>query len=173
MGQRGPIPNRDNDLARARSRKGGEAQQPATRGRLLPVTIPDPDPDWSPVTMMAYRSLLSSGMSDFYQDSDWTYAWIVLSELDAYRSPVPLRRKDPETGKYEDVIDAETGEVVAYRKLSGQTFQAIMSALVSLGMTEGDRRRMRIELQEEKDSEASAELIAIDGYRQALEEGDD
>lgn len=151
----GPPPNRDSDLSRPRDRRGeagGNAGIPATKGELKPVNRPAPDPDWAPVAKMAYDSLITSGMADFYQDSDWAYAWIVLSELDVYRR----RGTDKDGNPY------------ATHKPSGQMFQAIMSAMVSLGMTEGDRRRMRIELEDPKPEEEPATVLAIADYRKDL-----
>lgn len=173
MGARGPIPNRDSDLARPRHRKGEAGAEPAARGTMRPVTIPEPDQRWSAVTRMAYDALLTSGMADFYQDSDWAMAWIALTELDAYQTPAPVMEKGPD-GKWQQVVDHETGELQFYRhhKVNGQAFSAILTALQPLGMTEGDRRRMRIELDAPKEPQRSAQLIAIDGYRDLLEEDD-
>lgn len=95
---------------------------------------------------------MESGIADFYQASDYAYAHIVFSELSVYR------RKG---------VNRETGEEYPTHKPSGQMFQAIMSALTSLGMTEGDRRRMRIEL-ESPAEESDAEILAIAEYEADL-----
>lgn len=148
----GPIPNRTSDLSRERDANRND-RTPVTKGTLRPTSRPAPDSEWGNVALMAYNSLITSGISDFYQDSDWAYAWIVLSELDVYR------RK----GKMTD------GTEYASHKPSGQMFAAIMSAMVSLGMTEGDRRRMRIELESPKE-ESDAEVLAIAEYANELED---
>lgn len=165
MGARGPVPNRDDDLARDRSRKGGESQA-ATRGVLREVGEHSPNLDWHPIALNAWRSLETSGMADFYQDSDWAYAYFVLDELSSYLTPGIDRAATEKATK-------EAGEPVTIRyperKLSGMSFTAIISAMTSLGMTEGDRRRMRVELEAPRE-EHDAQLIAIDGYKSALEE---
>lgn len=164
MGTRGPIPNRDADLARKRERKGSDTP-PASKGLMRDVLVPNPNPEWHEIVRTAWDALDSSGMADFYQNTDWAYAYIVLEELNAYLMPGIDRKASEQASK-------EAGEdvVVRYpeRRLSGMTFTAIMSALQSLGMTEGDRRRMRIELEAPKPEERSAQLIAIDGYRDLL-----
>jgi len=44
----------------------------------------------------------------------------------------------------------------------------LFSMMTSLGATEGDRRRMRIELEKPKELTKSASLTAIDGYKSKL-----
>jgi uncharacterized iron-regulated protein len=44
----------------------------------------------------------------------------------------------------------------------------ILQGMTSLGVTEGERRRMRIELEDPKENETSASLVAIDTYRAQL-----
>lgn len=154
MGDRGPLPNKDSDLARSRSRKGAEAQPAATMGVLRDVTIPDPDPEWGPVAHMLYESIKTSGIADFYQDSDWAFAFFVISEIDVYR------RKG---------VNKETGEEYPTHRPSGQMFAALAGAMTALGLTEGDRRRMRIELEKPKE-EHDAQLYAIDSYKADLDD---
>lgn len=170
----GPIPNREADLTRPRERRGksaGKAAKTATRGVLKPVHRPAPDPEWGKVAKMAYKALLTSGMADFYQDSDWATAWIVLSELDVYRTKGPIMVKDDVTGKMVQATDAD-GNPMTYptHRPSGQMFQAIMAALATLGMTEGERRRMKIELSEPVPDGPSASVTAIAAYQKELDE---
>jgi hypothetical protein len=44
----------------------------------------------------------------------------------------------------------------------------IMQSMTSLGVTEGERRRMRIELESPKELETPASVTAIDTYRAQL-----
>lgn len=150
MGTRGPIPNRTGDLSRERDANRDD-RPPVTKGTLRNTEPWPADPDWSEFVQRVYGSLVTSGIADFYQDSDYAYAHIVMSELDTYR------RK----GTDRDGVPYPT------HKPSGQMFQAIMSAVTSLGMTEGDRRRMRIEL-ESPAEESDAEVLAIASYEDML-----
>lgn len=136
----GPIPNRSENLSRARN--ADRADRPdLKKGELRPVRIPHPDPDWHPIATMVYKGLRSSGMADFYQNSDWAIAWSLCEDLSVYK---------------------KSG------KRSGQMLQVIYSTFSTLGISEGDRRRMRIEL-DEPEVESTASVTAIDEYKAALQ----
>lgn len=145
MGARGPVPNRSEDLARPRSRngvarEGGEI----TKGTMRPVANRlEPDENWHPIATHLYESMASSGQADFYQDSDWAMAWSPCDDLSYYKRST---------------------------KRSGQMLQTIYSAMERLLVTEGDRRRVRIELQEAPPEADSAAVIAIATYREELED---
>ncbi|AFU61987.1 hypothetical protein SEA_BROPLEASE_5 [Streptomyces phage BroPlease] len=140
MGARGPVPNREEDLARPRSRKGTD-QQPVTKGEMRPVKIPNADRDWHPIARRLWDSLKTSGQSDFYQNSDWAFAYSLCEDLSHYK---------------------KSG------KRSGQMLQTIYSAFERLLVAEGDRRRVRIELNEPEDEQDSAAVLAIADYKRDL-----
>lgn len=146
----GPIPNRSEDLARPRSRKGGDQHEP-TKGIAYAVTIPDADEDWHPIARMLWDSLALSGQSDYYQQSDWAFAYSLCEDLSQYKNPL---------------VNRETGEL--YFKRSGQMLQTIYSAMSNLLVTEADRRRVRIELEAPEPEKASAAVLAIADYQHAL-----
>ncbi|MFC0622829.1 phage terminase small subunit [Kribbella deserti] len=141
----GPIPNRENDLARPRHRKGSD-QTPVTKGRLRPTQAPDADPAWHPIATRLFESLSTSGQADFYQDSDWAFAYSLCDDLSYYKSG---------------------------NKRSGQMLQAILSAMDRLLVTEADRRRVRIELHEPEPDTTPAHLVAIADYKADLGVVDD
>ena len=152
------IPKRESELARPRERKGKD-QQSTVVGVRRQVNIPEADPDWHPIAKGLYESAKASGQSDFYQDSDWWSLWNLCEEISVYKNM---------GYKY---LDKETGEEVFVKKRSGQLFQAIMSNMASLLMTEGDRRRVRMELQEPPKEEVNLALVAkLDTYR-GVDEG--
>jgi hypothetical protein len=141
VGVRGPVPNRESDLARPRSRKGSEEQE-TKRGMMRPVRIPRADPDWHTAAKQLYESLKKSGQSDFYQQSDWAYAWALMDDFSHYKKA---------------------------GKRSAQMAQTLYSALGNLLVTEGDRRRVRIELQEPEPETTPASVLAIADYKRELE----
>lgn len=151
-GDRGPIPNRTEDLARPRERKGSDAL-PVTKGLLKPVTIPAADPEWHSIAKRIWDSMATSGQSDYYQDSDWALAYSLLDDLSIYKKPQVAR------------------DGTEYIKRSPEMLKAILSGLASLMLSEGDRRRVRLELQAPDDSGEDAALFAINDYRQELERG--
>jgi hypothetical protein len=151
IGMSGPIPNRSEDLARPRERKGKDIV-PVTKGQLRPVTrIPAADKNWHPIAKRLYNSLKTSGQSDFYQDSDWMLAYSICEDLSVYKSPSFNR-------------DGEE-----YFKRSGQMLQTIYSSMERLLVTEGDRRRVRIELSAPAPEGESATVLAIAAYRADLD----
>ena len=149
IGSRGPIPNRESDLARPRERKGSDVQS-VTKGTLKPVTIPEADENWHPIAKRMWDSLATSGQADFYQDSDWATAYMLMDNLSIYSQPRVDR------------------DGIEYHKRSPEMFKAILSGLASLMVTEGDRRRLRLELSAPDDGEGDAALYAIEDYKQEL-----
>ncbi|AKY03315.1 minor tail protein [Streptomyces phage Caliburn] len=136
----GPVPNREADLARPRSRKGGDVQE-VTKGVMRPVKIPNADRDWHPIAKRLWDSLKTSGQADYYQNSDWAFAWSLCEDLSYYK---------------------KSG------KRSGQMLQTIYSAFERLLVAEGDRRRVRIELHEPEPETTPASVLAIADYKKEL-----
>ena len=151
MGARGVVPGPEADLSRPRSRKGSD-QQPVTIGTRKPVEIPEPDPTWHPIATRLYDSARDSGQSDFYQATDWAILWSLCEDLSMYKKPLVNR-------------DGEE-----YVKRSGQMLQTIMSSLTSLLLTEGDRRRVRLELQEPAPDTGDATVTQLNLLRGMAED---
>lgn len=149
----GPVPNRSDDLARPRTRKGSD-QVPVTKGVARETFIPEPDPEWHPIALMVWESLATSGQSDFYQQSDWAIAWSICEDLSYYKTP--------------QTIWSTKSEREYSKPRSGQMLQTIMSALSNLLVTEADRRRVRIELQEPEGEKTPLEVVVMDDYRKGL-----
>jgi hypothetical protein len=135
------VPNRESDLARPRSRKGKEYSEPISKGELRKVSVPHADPEWHPIARRLWDSLKSSGQADFYQNSDWAYAYSICDDLSLYK--LSSRR-------------------------SSQMAQVIYTAMSNLLVTEADRRRVRIELHEPDTGEDVASVTAIKGAKAAL-----
>ena len=134
------IPHRTEDLARPRERAGEKLSFTMTHGRLLPTTIPEPDTDWHPIALRLWESALSSGQSDFYQDSDWALLYSLCEDLSHF--------------KYQE-------------KRSPTMAQVIYSALNSLMLAEGERRRVHVELTAPDEGD-DASVAAIDDYKKRL-----
>lgn len=84
MGVRGPVPEREDNLARPWSRKGSDEQE-AKRRQMRPVRVPRADADWHPIAKQLYESLKKSGQADFYQQSDWALAFALCDDLAHYK----------------------------------------------------------------------------------------
>lgn len=140
MGARGPVPNREADLARPRSRKGSD-QQPVTKGQMRSVRWKQADPEWHQIAKDVYNGCKNSGQADFYQQSDIALLYSLCDDLSYYKSS---------------------------SKRSGQMLQSIYSAMERLLVAEGDRRRVRIELHAPEQQTESAAVLAIADYKNDL-----
>lgn len=140
----GPIPKRSDQLSRERdaNRRAGGGE--ITKGTMRPVKIPEADPDWHPAALMIWEAMALSGQADYYQQSDWAYAWSLCDDLSYYK---------------------ERGN------RSGQMLASLLSGLDRLLLTEAERRRARIELQTPTPVAAAPSVAAMDDYRKRLEKG--
>ena len=138
----GPLPKRSEERRRRNKPEGVQV----TKGEMMPVTWDlEPDPDWHPIAIRLYESVGTSGQSRFYQDSDWALLYSICDDLSHYKN--------------------------SYKR-SGQMLQSIMSSLQDLAVSEGARRRIRIELVEPAaENDAPAEVAIMDDYRQGLAQG--
>lgn len=121
------LPNRTDDLTPAGQRKRKERGTTVARGKSIPATIPEPDPQWCKAARMVWDSMLTSGGAAYFESSDYAVLHLTADQIDhlyqqgGRRSPEYLR--------------------------------VIMQTLGSLLATEGDRRRLRIELQNAPDDD--------------------
>lgn len=88
-----------------------------------------------------YESLRTSGQSEFYADSDWTSALIIARAIERFEE-----------------------------RPTAHMLTAILSGFGSLAATEGDRRRLRIELERQTtgDVDEDAAVLAIDDYQRRI-----
>lgn len=108
------------------------------------VAAPPADESWHRIARDWYDSLAESGQSAFYEPSDWA------------------------TARY--VAEAMSRNLAGGR-FSAQLFAAVMSAATSLLATEGDRRRLRLELERAKPDDGAGEesgVAQLDEYRRRL-----
>lgn len=142
MGERGPTPKRSDQRLGHRSKAEKDATTKAPGA--VEVEVPEPDPDWHPIATRWFVSLAKSGQSRFYEPSDWAVALYVAEGMS--RSLLASR-------------------------LSANLFAAVVSASSNLLVTEGDRRRLRIELERAAGDGAEAvdeaKVTALDAYRRA------
>lgn len=104
MGQRGPVPNRSEDLSRDRDADRGD-RAPITRGQSRPAHVPEPDPDWHRVSRMLWDGALTSGHADFYESSDRAFLYPCLRRAERLQ-----RGHGPPRALRDDVRRAESGD---------------------------------------------------------------
>lgn len=138
----GPVPKRS-DLRRRRNAPAREI----LRAPGHPVVVPDPDPDWHPMARDWYQSLVRSGQSVYYQNSDWATAYLIAESLSRDLKP-----------QFVDV--SNTGEVIErVIPIKGASLTAYLRAMAVLLVTEGDRRRLHVELSVGDDQEEENRVV--------------
>lgn len=155
-GSGGPPPKRDSQRRRANT----PAKGPATKGRAAVAKRQPPDPSWHPAMTLWYDSLADSGQSEFYSSSDWATAWVSAEAMSRELQPQPMS-----VGKGDE---AHIEMVLLPPKAA--TLAAWLKACTALMATEGDRRRLRLELDRptpEKPKEAPG-VAELDAYRRRL-----
>lgn len=136
-GAGGPVPKR----ASQRRRRN----KPATPIKQAPaapeVKAPRVDGKWHPVAKRWYKSLGESGQSKFYEPSDWATAYVIAESMSReFLSPEPPK---------------------------GASLAAWLKAMSSLLVTEGDRRRVQLELERAGSSEPeeAGNVSSIEAWR--------
>lgn len=139
MTKPGPPPKRT-DQRRRRNKPEG-VQVTKAKGAHL-VTPPAANRQWHPVAKRWFDSLKTSGQSAFYEDSDWATAYLIAESMSR---------------------ELHTGEPP-----SGASLAAWLKAMGSLLVTEGDRRRARLELERPTAEEVPADVDDLAEYRARL-----
>lgn len=136
MAMYGPIPKRDSE--RVRRNKPDVPTEVVTLPGV--VEVPDLDiPDAHPMIVDFYASLSESGQSMYYEPSDWQFARLTMVFLDG---------------------------LLKSSRVNGNILQVVNSMLSNLLVTEGERRRVRMEV--ERGQTESTVYHAEDYFRQRL-----
>lgn len=139
----GPPPKREDQRRRRNKNPDGLTTVTAAGGKR--PKLPRVSPGWHPLMKDWFRSLKESGQSQFYEASDWQTARLL-------------------------------AEIMSQELNSGEPVKAAMlgefnRAAASLMTTEGERRRLRVELQAPQAQEDGGKVVSImDRYREKLSE---
>jgi hypothetical protein len=130
MGRYGPIPKRASQ--RRRTPDAGTAKITTAPG-AAEVTVPTADPSWHRVAREWFDSLGESGQSVYYEPSDYAVAFIIAESMSRELKPQPIL----------------VGGRISMRKVppKAASITAWLHAMTGLLATEGDRRRVRLELE--------------------------
>lgn len=165
----GPVPQ----ATRRRRNVDSKPRSTGERKKVLWPAVPD---KWHPIAKMLYASAQSSGQVDFYQQSDVAYLFFVCDQVDYYMrsGEVVVQHEKDDKGNFildEDgnripVLD-ENGQPkrIAVGKRSAMMLKAIFDQFEALLISEGDRRRLRMELKEPEPDEEPPELIMLSEYK--------
>jgi hypothetical protein len=101
---------------------------------LEPAPKPPADDEWHKYAQDLYDSLSRSGQKIFYEASDWAVARLLCESISRDLKEQPIG------------TDADGRPIFGMVPLKGANLSAYLKGFAALGMTEGDRRRMSIEL---------------------------
>lgn len=125
MGSRGPVPKRSDQRRRV-----NKPAIPVVKAEAGAVSAqPAGEPDWHPLAAAWYRSLADSGQSRFYEPSDWATARVIAEAMHRDLTNLPV--------------------------IPPASINAYLKAATALLATEGDRRRLSVELQRPQASTSS------------------
>lgn len=141
MGERGPVNKRIDQKHGHRSKE--ELAQVEQAPGAEEVEFPEVDADWHPIARRWFEALGKSGQSRFYEPSDWAEAQLVAEVM---------------------------SRALLADKINGPLLTALMQGSTRLMATEGDRRRMRLELVRGNDVDADEEAAVsyLAEYRDRL-----
>ena len=141
MGARGPVPKREDQRIRR------NIQEVPTEKLTVIGQVPIPElgiDDPHPLIEDLYLSLRDSGQARWYEPSDWAYARLALHFAD---------------------------QLVKSSRPSAQLLVTVNQMLSSLLVSEGDRRRVRLEIERQQDANGGEVLQVADLFRQRLMQG--
>lgn len=153
MGSRGPVPKRTDQRRRTNTDPAGPVTKvPAAAGAASPrgkraAVMPSANREWHSIARRWYMSLARSGQREFYQPSDWMQAYVAAEIL---------------------------SRLLSAEKLSAVGIAAWDAMAARLLVTEGDRRRMRIELEQPgkpDDPDAIAGVTSMAAWQSNLAAG--
>lgn len=166
--EHGPIPVRSEERRRVNKPVEGVEIEKIDLTDLIqhPVEVPVADDDWHPMVKALWESIRSSGQSVHYEPSDWMVAMIICESLSRELKPQFVgfeHRFNKDAGEMEDRARFETIPI------KGGNLSSILKAFHVLMLTEGDRRRMRLELSRQgADDGVKAPVVPIGQQRARL-----
>jgi hypothetical protein len=150
MATTGPIPKRDSQ--RRRTEPNRDPLRTATGAQ--PFDPPKGNPKWHPVARRWFDSLKVSGQAVFWEPSDWAVAEILAETMSRELRPKFV------------ALDAQGDPILRETPIPGAALGAILRGMTDLAVTEGARRRARIELERPKVSDAGpASVTWLDAAR--------
>ncbi len=106
---------------------------------------------WHPIAEEAYWSLARSGQVIFMEPSDWMTAYTLCETLSRELKPKPMTTTD---------ADGATSIRWVKQPVNGAVLSSFLKGWNSLMATEGERRRLRIELERKRRIDEAAEATS-------------
>lgn len=167
-------------------RRRNKDEVPRANGERRGLTSEKPltaDPNWRIDVRNYFNAALHSGQSDFYENSDVMTLWVQCELLDRVlrqSRTVPLyKREQGDDGEWHDVLDEDGNPVPeldsfgepdrrTVGNINGQALKAILDMGQDLLVTEGARRRLRIDLGYPKTDEEDPSDRLVEKQRSSL-----
>lgn len=151
VAERGPIPARSDERRRTNAPADGLEISKAPGGGEVQWTDPPGDPEnpkdpaaWHPLAENWYLGLQTSGQAVFFEQSDADTAYLMAENMSRLLKPQFVGMKDVWNREAQQM---EHVPAFVRKHIVGADLNALIKGMGLLGSTEGDRRRMRIELQ--------------------------
>ena len=151
----GPPPKKDAERRRRNKTAGNDGSLsylPADVVTLpdIPVDVPEADCDWHPIAVQLWEAQKKSGQSMWMEPSDWAMFYLMCESISRDLNPQVVGTTDD-------------GEILRdYIPLKGASLGAYLKGFASLLVTEGDRRRLRIELERDRRAEEAQSATVTD-----------
>ena len=153
----GPVPVKDAQRRRRNKTSASDkslSHIPAEIHKLPPIepteAIPSPSEDWHPVATQLWTAQMKSGQAQWMEPSDWAMLYFVCESISRDLQP-------------QFVGMTEDGEVIRdIIPVKGASMSAYLKAFSQLMMSEGERRRVRVELERERRAEEMAKAKVVD-----------
>jgi len=145
-GLTGPVPKREEERRRTNKTTESGASNAAEHVVVLHelledpylVSAPSPNPNWHPLATMHYWAARKSAVREFYEPVDWAALFLTLEQMSLWLKPQEVLVQQGE-------MAGQTVEMVV--PMPGGVLSSIMKSLGSLMFTEGDRRKLRMEVE--------------------------
>jgi hypothetical protein len=155
-GAGGPPPKRSDQRRRRNVPAAGEPERVVDDSV---VVIPDPDPGWHRAARIVWDSLSCSGQNKFFASSDWAAAYTLCESMSREFAPQPMVVGSGSDARVELVEVPPKGASLS-------AWRALMAGLL---MTEGDRRRVALELQRPATPEETKAVVTdMRSWKQGL-----
>ena len=157
----GPIPKRDAE--RRRRNKPAVETTTVDLDTLIAgeIEVPVVDEEWHPIAQHIFTAAQASGQSIFYEPSDWAALLLLCEQVSRSLAPQPVVVGSGEEAR----VEMHTVPV------NGAVMGQINKAMASLMLLEGDRRKLRIELERKRQRdamlEAGSNVVSITQTREA------
>lgn len=166
-GTRGPVPKKESE--RRRRNKDAVKVEVVDIDKLIAGDVEIPQPPtkwvdevddagektgeqievdaWHPIAVNVFESVMRSGQVIWMEPSDWSVLYLMCESLSRDLKP-----------QFVGIGEGEDAEpIYATIPLKGASLNAYTKTMASLMMLEGDRRRLRIELERKRRADAASE----------------